>query len=213
MCQSAFHAIDLDDSGTIDEKELYSGLLLIHLKLGCYAGPAACRPLSRERCLAFFHKMDIDHSGSLDQDEFHCVMGVLFGNVLLRVLAQWSLTLMIVPLLAQTALNAIYATVRATAAFVANLDEHSSVADSIELTVEGTWQCLVDTTPDAIVTMVEQLHHYLSFVPDSVWNSIPLTLLSTLLGLVVVPWTLFQIDDFFQYLAERRQRRGGDRRK
>lgn len=44
MSDSAFDIVDADGSGEVDEKELYSGLLLIHLKLGCYAGPAACRP-------------------------------------------------------------------------------------------------------------------------------------------------------------------------
>lgn len=43
MIQSSFELVDQDGSGTIDEKELYSGLLLIHLKLGTYAGPAACK--------------------------------------------------------------------------------------------------------------------------------------------------------------------------
>jgi hypothetical protein len=43
MIDSVFTDIDQDGSGDIDEKELYSGLLLIHLKLGAYAGPAACK--------------------------------------------------------------------------------------------------------------------------------------------------------------------------
>lgn len=43
MTGAAFEMIDADGSGEVDEKELYSGLLLIHLKLGTYAGPAACR--------------------------------------------------------------------------------------------------------------------------------------------------------------------------
>lgn len=95
MCDSAFAGVDADGSNSIDEKELYSGLLLIHLKLGTYAGPAACRPLGRERCHAIFVKMDADESGHLDKDEFQKVMSVLFGNVVLRVIAQWSLTLMV----------------------------------------------------------------------------------------------------------------------
>jgi hypothetical protein len=95
MCEVAFEDIDTDKSNSVDEKELYSGLLLIHLKLGSYAGPAACRPLGRERCHAVFQKMDLDGSGHLDFDEFQQVMSVLFGNILLRVLAQWSLTIMV----------------------------------------------------------------------------------------------------------------------
>ncbi len=43
MSAQAFDLVDQDGSGSVDEKELYSGLLLIHLKLGSYAGPAACK--------------------------------------------------------------------------------------------------------------------------------------------------------------------------
>ena len=43
MADWAFDVIDTDQSGFVDEKELYSGLLLIHLKLGSFAGPAACK--------------------------------------------------------------------------------------------------------------------------------------------------------------------------
>lgn len=43
MSAAAFDVVDQDGSGCVDEKELYSGLLLIHLKLGSYAGPAACK--------------------------------------------------------------------------------------------------------------------------------------------------------------------------
>ena len=39
-------------------------------------------------------------------------------------------------------------------------------------------------------------------IPDSVWNAVPLTLVSTILGIVVVPWCIFQVDDFFQRLAD-----------
>jgi Ca2+-binding EF-hand superfamily protein len=94
-CEWAFHVIDTDNTNSVDETELYSGLLLIHLKLGTYAGPAACRPLGRERCHAVFQKMDLDGSGHLDFDEFQQVMSVLFSNILLRVIAQWSLTIMV----------------------------------------------------------------------------------------------------------------------
>ena len=56
MCHMAFDAMDSDASGQMDEKELYAGLLLIHLQLGMYAGPAACRPLSREQVHTVFVK-------------------------------------------------------------------------------------------------------------------------------------------------------------
>lgn len=92
----AFDVIDTDGSGSVDEKELYSGLLLIHLKLGCYAGPAACRPVDRQRVHDVFRKMDVDQSGSLDRDEFLQVMMVLCSNVLTRVMVQCENRYMIV---------------------------------------------------------------------------------------------------------------------
>lgn len=94
MCDAAFDIVDADGSGAVDSNELYSGLLLIHLKLGTYAGPAACRPLSRERCQATFEKFDVDRSGTLDREEFRHVMQVLFANVVFRVAVQWAMTLM-----------------------------------------------------------------------------------------------------------------------
>jgi hypothetical protein len=43
MIDSSFLLVNQDGSNDVDEKELYSGLLLIHLKLGTYAGQSACK--------------------------------------------------------------------------------------------------------------------------------------------------------------------------
>jgi len=43
LCDKAFQMVDSNGDEAIDESELYAGLLLIHLKLGCFLGPAACR--------------------------------------------------------------------------------------------------------------------------------------------------------------------------
>ena len=204
MCDNAFHAIDTDGSGTVDEKELYSGLLLIHLKLGTYAGPAACRPLAREKCHAIFEKMDVDESGSLDQEEFREVMMVLFSNVLLRVTVQWSMTLVIVPLVAQKLLDYIYAAVVWIYEFVTTMDEYSTWADKIELSIEDAGAFLLSLTPSAILRFSSKVGDLLASIPESVWNTVPLTLISTILGILVVPWVIFKVDDFFQYLASRK---------
>jgi len=205
LCDWAFEAIDTDKSGSVDEKELYSGLLLIHLKLGSLAGPAACRPLDRQQCSAVFEMMDVDDSGSLDKKEFEEVMMVLFSNVLLRVLILWSMTIMIVPLISQRMLDAIYRLCSAFAALVQNLDERSWIADRIELALEGGVDALVGATPAPILAAVDKVGGALALVPTAVWNSIPLTLVSTILGTLVVPWLLVQVDAFFQSLANRRK--------
>jgi hypothetical protein len=41
LVRSAFEIVN-DGSNIVDENEVYGGLLLIHLKLGSYAGPLAC---------------------------------------------------------------------------------------------------------------------------------------------------------------------------
>ena len=96
VCDTVFDTIDTDQSKAVDRNELYQGLLLIHLKLGTYAGPAACRPLSRDRCNEVFDALDADRSGYLDKTEFREVMMILFGNVFLRVIVQWYMTIIFV---------------------------------------------------------------------------------------------------------------------
>ena len=204
LCDTAFDVVDADHSGCVDVTELYSGLLLIHLKLGTYAGPAACRPLSRDRCRAIFEKMDADHSGTLDRDEFRSVMMVLFSNVVLRVLVQWSMTLMIVPLVAKMTLDALLRAVMWGFNFVATLDEDYELADDMEMTMEAAWDKVVRWSPEIVVRHASNAYYYLSMIPPSVWEALPLTILSTILGIVVVPWCIFQVDDFFQTIADRR---------
>jgi Ca2+-binding EF-hand superfamily protein len=182
MSNAAFAVVDADESGEVDEKELYSGLLLIHLKLGCYAGPAACRPVDRQRVRAVFQKMDVDHSGTLDRDEFREVMMVLCSNIFTRVLVQWSMTLMIVPLVAQYMLNALYLIHATFWNVVTDLDEYSPVMDNIELAIESARDAIASKLPRVLVATYHLIMKLLDKVPTSVWNTVPWTLLSCVLG-------------------------------
>jgi hypothetical protein len=145
--------------------------------------------------------MDADQSGNLNQDEFCNVMMLLFSNVLFRVMVQWSMTLLIVPLIAQALLDFMYAIGNVTYSIIVNLDEYSHVANYIELTVEAVGEALLDQMPSFVLKTSAKAGHYLRAIPDAVWNSIPLTLLSTILGMLVVPYLILQVDDFFQHLA------------
>lgn len=208
MCRVAFDAIDSDGSGTMDEKELYAGLLLLHLQLGMYAGPAACRPLSRDQVHTVFLKMDTDQSGTLDVFEFQAIMSVLFSNVLLRVIVQWSMTLMIVPWLAQLILSVIVTVITYIANVITNLDEHSAFFNFVELTIEGIMEFIYRTIlPNFVKVILSMMQRGVSMVPVSVWKALPLTILSTVLGIVVVPYCIFQIDFYFQTLADRHHQR------
>jgi len=209
LCNSIFHYVDDDGSGTIDEKELYSGLLMMHLKLATYAGPAACKPLSREKCHHIFVKMDVDGSGALDREEFRAIMMVLCSNVLSRVLAQWVMTLMIVPLIAQQLLNAVKWVVLTVKTFVTTLDEHSVWADRIELFLEAVWNLILTHRPAPLVFLCNILQRGLSMVPQSVKDSLPLSLLSAILVTLLVPWLTFNIDDYFQSIASGKDKNKG----
>ena len=205
ICDQAFATIDIDGSGCVDEKELYTGLLLIHLQLGMYAGPAACKPLSRERLQYIFHKMDVDQSHTLEKKEFQNCMAVLFTNVILRVMVQWAMTLMIVPWLAQFIVQSVLLRgLQGIYYIVSNLDEHSRFFQWIELTLEGIADYVYENwLPSVVIALGSGLGRLLAAIPASVWSILPLTVVSTLLGMLVVPYCIYQVDDFFQRLADR----------
>jgi len=205
MSDYAFDSVDVDGSGSVDEKELYSGLLLIHLKLGLYAGPAACKPVDRERVHDIFKKKDADGSGSLDKEEFREVMSVLCGNVLTRVIVQWSLTLMIVPLVAQAILDGIVWLFVFTWDQITEIDQIEDLEDTVACRVDALTGMLKEKLPDKVVEIGSSFKTVLDMIPDSVWETIPVTLISCVLGCLVVPYIIFKIDDFFQSLADNKK--------
>lgn len=205
LLDQAFDLVDQDNSGTIDEKELYSGLLLIHLKLGLYAGPAACKPVDKEHVLSVFHKMDVDDSGTLDREEFREVMMILFSNVLLRVMMQWCVTLLVVPLVAQFILDSVNFLVQSILEVVTHLDEHSVVFDAIEVFIETMARKIINLMPGSVIFAARQGKWLLDCIPESVWNTIPLTLLSCILGMLAVPWLLHKIDSIFHKAADKKK--------
>ena len=164
------------------------------------------KPLDREKCHAVFLKMDQDGSGSLDREEFEAVMMVLFGNVMLRVAFQYACTLLIVPLIAKSILDGFIWGIYYLYGVISTLDEHSQLADTVEMSLERIWSEAIafwsDKVPVQLLTAGDVISGYLSAIPESVWNTIPLTLISTILSMMLIPWTLMKVDDFFQGLAE-----------
>jgi hypothetical protein len=151
--------------------------------------------------------MDIDNSGQLNREEFEAVVMVLFGNVMTRVAIQYSFTLLIVPLIAQLMLYGIMQLLNYVFGIIATLDEHNAFFKHIEMTLETVWKTTTDywatSIPLPVIAAVEKAQDLLGAIPESIWNTIPLTLLSTVLCLVLVPWSLLKIDGFFQGLADR----------
>ena len=189
-------------------QELYSGLLLIHLKLGSYAGPAACRPVARERVHDLFLMRDLDNSGTLDRDEFGEVIAVLCGNVFTRVFAQWSLTLIIVPMVAKLLLDGVVSFVSFCCDALTNLEGYDAMQAAFLTQCNQTGGWLYEKFPAFLIkagsTLASRIQGIVDVIPDSVWSTIPVTLVSCILGCLAVPYIIFKIDDFFQALAERK---------
>jgi hypothetical protein len=200
-----------ESTNIVISQELYSGLLLIHLKLGSYAGPAACRPVSRNQVRDVFQKRDVDGSGSLDREEFGEVIAVLFGNVMSRVIAQWSLTLIIVPMVAKLVLDFLYwLVIDVIGEAIVNLEDYEAIEYIFVTRCHqiGAWLC--HQIPDLWLTqgvkVISKVQGMLEMVPDSVWDTVPVTLISCILGCLAVPYIIFRIDDFFQSLADKDKR-------
>uniref|UniRef100_A0A7S1UZZ3 EF-hand domain-containing protein n=1 Tax=Grammatophora oceanica TaxID=210454 RepID=A0A7S1UZZ3_9STRA len=209
LSDNAFTVIDADESGCVDEKELYSGLLLIHLKLGSYAGPAACKPVDREKVHAVFNKMDADKSGSLDREEFLEVMTVLCSNVVSRVMAQWALTLLIVPLVAQYILDGFIWLTTTVWQQVTALDGVETVFDALQEQGEDIQGMIEAKIPASVLGPIAGAYNFVEDlvqqVPESVWESLPVTLISCVMGVILVPYTIFKIDEFFQNMADKKK--------
>lgn len=228
LCNNVFDIIDQDQSGYIDQYELYQGTLLIHLQLGCYAGPAACKPISKERCQNIFISMDHDQSGVLDRNEFHNVMILLFGNVFIRVIVQWYLTIIFVPISSKYILSQSMIWYHTIINNIIHSQQYETLQHSIALTsfhediiqIQETYihiyyyqlcqfiqHALIQYIPDVVLAnvlkMYEIIRDIINGLPDDIWYyTIPLTLISSILGLIVVPYCIFKVDDFFTWLGD-----------
>lgn len=204
LCHSAFHAIDCDNSGQVDKQELYTGLLLIHLRLAAYVGPAACRPVTKDQADALFDLMDVDHSATLSEKEFEEVMIVLCSSIVSRVFLLFVMTIFFIPILA-----------RNTVSLLLQLYAH----EPLKAYVTTSWNQFVNNPIFLQITSPNQnaLFHVVhstytaccnatSFlvtkIPRTVLDAMPFSLVSSVLGSLLVPWCLLKIDAFFETMAK-----------
>uniref|UniRef100_A0A7S4M4V9 EF-hand domain-containing protein n=1 Tax=Odontella aurita TaxID=265563 RepID=A0A7S4M4V9_9STRA len=176
-----------------------SARLLAH-----FAGVSArtTQPATREYVETIFDKMDDDGSGTLDRDEFADVMAVLCGQVMTRVVLQWSMTLMIVPLLAQFVLDGVVWANKSALEFWAQVDAVHLAWDHI---VDIVSEFAEEHVPSMLWKAWDEACRYWTMVPESVLEVLPLTLLSCVLGGIAVPYMLFKIDDFFHGMADKKR--------
>jgi hypothetical protein len=203
LCHAAFSVIDCDKSGQVDKQELYTGLLLIHLRLAAFVGPAACRPVTKDQADTLFDLMDVDHSGTLSEKEFEEVMIVLCSSIVSRVLLLFSMTIFLIPILARNTVSLLL---------------QLYAQESLNTFVTTSWNKLVNNPIFFQITSQNQnkLSHILystyttcgnatyfvlTKIPRTVLDTMPFTLVSSILGSLLVPWCLLKIDSFFEIMA------------
>ena len=116
-----------------------------------------------------------------------------------------SMTLVIVPLVAQYILNILHYIHTTFWNIVMNLDEYSPVMDKLELVIEHMRDYIASKLPRFVMGTFHVIQLGLNKVPTSVWNTVPLTLISCMLACLAVPYIIFKVDDYFQELAEQKK--------
>lgn len=96
----SFVQCDSDGTGEVGKDELYAGVLLVHIQLAKYAGPAACYPPSRQVIDQLFDAADDDNSGSIDEEEFAQIVVISCAQITSRILVYYAVIILLVPYLA-----------------------------------------------------------------------------------------------------------------
>lgn len=200
-----FDTIDSDKSGTIDKKELYTGLILIHLNLAAYVGPAACSPASKEYVDQMFDMLDKDRNGSLNKEEFTVLMSILCSQITTRVFIQLSMTILIVPFISEYFVDFMKDSYRVFWVILAQIDEKEDMSEFVMKMMKYGWDGVLLLTPPILQTFISSVYDALS---EGYMDGMPLTIMSCVLGCMIVPWILFKCDEFYNGIALKRSKRG-----
>lgn len=204
-CDIAFDLVDSNGDEVVDETELYAGLLLIHLKLGSFLGPAGCKPLGRDRSNQMFRRFDTTDAGGLDRGEFRRIMMVLFGHTFARVFVQYTLTILIVPLVAKRVLDFLTFDSQRFWDYWTKPKHLRRMGEELTLKYYVNWN--ITSYPSSKRTFFTKLFSFIRPGSDEFWNTFPLTFMTILLGLVIAPFVLYYFDDAFQYGLDWKEKR------
>ncbi|KAL3779509.1 hypothetical protein HJC23_011145 [Cyclotella cryptica] len=195
---ASFDMVDQDKSGDVTLDEMYAGLLLIHLKLAVYVGAPACRPASKQYVSEIFHLLKSDDDDTLDREEFAVVIKILYSQVLSRIVIQWTLTLIIVPILSQYIIKYTNLAFWIAHEFWKDIDDE---LDPIQRLLYKLWLCFLTITPNWLDSVGRSFARLLCMVPWETWESLPKMILTSLLVFVAVPYALNHVEDFFRRAA------------
>jgi hypothetical protein len=200
----AFDVVDIDQSGHVDKKELYSGLILIHLKLASYLGPAACRPASRKHVYEIFDLIDFNNSGKLNRVEFGTVMLLFLPQIITRVLLHMMMAIIIIPFLSRYIVTSlVHVQVFSTQIF-SEVNESKVVKEAIWQHIQYVFEFIV---PAGILRFAMKMKIYVQhFLAGEQADTFIFTMIGILLGMILLPWILSQCDELYEYLAHKKRK-------
>ena len=166
----AFKVCDSNKTGTINQAELYAGVLLVHVTLAKYAGSAACYPPTREKVDELFVTADQDKSGDIDEKEFDYIMVILFNQIAGRICMYYGFLIVIAPYLGS---------------FILHILTRLGVGKGI-LFVDEAFD---NTAPNFLVSLIDK-------IPDTIWERMPAQIISLLIFFFVIPTALNKLDEF-----------------
>ena len=152
-----------------------------------------------------FQKFDSNGTGGLDRGEFRRVMMVLFGNIFARVFVQYTLTIIIVPLIAKSVVEFLTWDSQRFWDYWTKPKAIRQLGGEFTLDYFVDWN--VTSMPSPRRTFFTKLYRVIRLGSDEFWATFPLTFMTILLGLVIAPFVLYYFDDMFQYALEYRENR------
>lgn len=193
LVQSSFIAMDTNHSNTVSCDELYAGMLLVHLHMAIYVGASACKPASRDYVNEIFILLDVNNSGVLELEEFISGMKILYSMVFTRIVVQWSLTLLIVPIISEYMIDCCNN--NPYIHFLRDVDIFNMIHQSLLFQV---WTKLISYMPRH--AMASDALHKISL---TIWKRLPLTLIMSIQTSLILPYLLSLVENLFIWTTDR----------
>ncbi len=145
-----------------------------------------------------FDLLDTNKNGTLSKEEFTTLMTILCSQITTRVFMQLLMTLLIVPFISQYLVDAIKDIYRVVCIILTEIDDAEVVTEFIWDLVLRAWNFVLCLTPPILQGFISSFYEGLS---ESFLDTMPLTIMSCVLGCIIVPWLLYKCDEFYNHVA------------
>jgi hypothetical protein len=153
------------------------------------------QPAIKKYVSEIFHIVDTDNSGTLDRQEFATVMQILYSQVFTRIVIQWTLTLILVPVTTKHIIKYTTLFLFALREFWKDIDDD---LDPLQRLLWKLWESWLYYSPEALDQVGAICWLIFCKIP---WKSMPPVMLTVAQTSVALPWALNHVEDFFRRAA------------